>query len=84
MDCREDLSCDVGYYLDTNTTYCEECSPRCSLKKGCTGGGDMIGMGGCNACESVIVPRDYDSSIENNLLRCRLTSQVFRSIITEV
>ena len=99
LECLDGFDCPAGYYFANQTSFCEECSNRCNpklgtffinfwksiyLNLGCTGPGDFIGENGCNACSSVIIPRDYKgtNTTENDTtdlgsgLQCRLSSQV--------
>ena len=40
--CQDDYQCPQTYYLD-DSNFCQQCSPRCNPKFGCTGPGEFIG-----------------------------------------
>ena len=40
--CQDDYQCPQAYYLD-DSNFCQQCSPRCNPKFGCTGPGEFIG-----------------------------------------
>ena len=42
----------------------------------------LLGPGGCAACSSIIIPRDYEPDSEDqSSLHCRLSSQVFINLV---
>ncbi|XP_075257220.1 receptor tyrosine-protein kinase let-23-like isoform X4 [Convolutriloba macropyga] len=47
--------CPVGMFALSDTKMCRPCPPTCELDRGCTGNKSILGDGGCNRCDGMVM-----------------------------